>query len=718
MSSSRTLGIARIVVLVGGTCAEMARYVKALAADVVLWIDVHNELEKVKAAPGVIRLVLAPGQTLATLFDGLPDNEHTSRICEYLKSRPGVDLNIGLAQAAFAGLRAAELLVATPEFRAVLQQLYSQILIMHNGTVEKVELELFSSGCGGTGGPAGGPIVAEIARYYREHHRAVVHARFNRAGSLSFEGLGDAIHLNRAANVFADLTYTLLDTRPLNEVRALNFFELPMVVKDKATRDRYMATMVQALNCSEFREVRDVSTPNEAAHNSLGSIALLDAAWWHPLGAECVRMNVAACFAANIREVLATTPDNKVLDRIEVETMASTPVAEATIPQIIDRVHQSKRSAPAGLLDAVENVTCCVSSITVHAHCRTTGRAAFNDWWRERCKSSCRTMPEFRDRLAFLRGLAKAVESEMTFRSEKIAGLQNQRSQTKSALNHVKDEYYPQTVAGMVANWLFADSRRRDRDRRFGTLATSMRETKLAVDTLEAENNALGACRRDLQGKIAATERRLRSVVRILGSEDSLDRTARKEDLIEVANLDSVLYDLLQIADAPEVHDQLLADTLLGCAKRVTLAGLKSITGAHEPRVDLIAGQLNKRPPTIGPFWGGKRPMTVHSTVFVLPPVASELRARLTAAFAPLVHHSNRFQLVFADTAEAGFNVVRLQVRHPKTYGEIVTPQIADEFDEIAVHPERYFPRDFDVDRIKQFVNGHCHETSVPVAPR
>ena len=198
MRRPRTSGVARIVVLIGGTCAEMARWLKSLAADVVLWIDVQSELEKVKAAPGVIRLVLAPGQTLDSLFEGVPESKYLEKIREFLKSRPGVDLLMGLGQARFAGLRAAEMLVATPEFRAVLQNIFSTVMIIHNGTIEKVEIEQFSSGCGGTGGPSGGPIVAELAKYYREHHRAVVHVRFNRAGSLSFEGLGDAVHDNNA----------------------------------------------------------------------------------------------------------------------------------------------------------------------------------------------------------------------------------------------------------------------------------------------------------------------------------------------------------------------------------------------------------------------------------------------------------------------------------------------------------------------------------------
>ena len=72
--------------------------------------------------------------------------------------------------------------------------------------------------------------------------------------------------------------------------------------------------------------------------------------------------------------------------------------------------------------------------------------------------------------------------------------------------------------------------------------------------------------------------------------------------------------------------------------------------------------------------------MSIDSTVFVLPPVTSELRDALLAAYAPLVHHSDKFHLVFADTAEAGFNIVRLQLRVPKSVSDIVTPILKSRF--------------------------------------
>lgn len=718
MAGSRTPGIARIVVLVGGTCAEMARYLKSLAADVVLWVDVLAELEKVNAAPGVIRVVLAAGKTLASLFEGLPDGEYAEQVRRLFESLPGVDMNTGHAQLPAAGIRSADLLVATPEFRAILRDVYSRVLISHNGTIEEVELDLFASLCGGTGGPAGGPIVKEIAKYYREHHRAVVHVRLNRAGSLSFEGCGDGINPNGAAAVFTDLASTLLEPRPLEEVRSLVFYELPMCARAKAIRDGYMATAVQALNCPEFRALRDLGAPNSAAHSPLGSISLIDMAWWKALGSERVRLNVAARFREQLMDVLNTDPARNVLEQIEVAALPGSAVSDQTIPQLLDQIHQNKRTEPAGLLDAVENITCPLSAISVYAHSRACGRGEFEDSWRERCQVPCRSMDDFRDRLAFLRALVAAIDAEMRNRTDNIASLQNRRRQTKAALTGVKDEYYPQTIIGKLLNWAFADSRRRDRDRRFGSLARTAREAKLAVDRLEAENRALGLCREELQKAIHGTEKRIRSVLRVLGSETTLRSVAAKPDLVEIADLDSVLEELLQIAEATVVNDQRLADTLLSAAKQATLEGLAAIAGAHEARVDLVTQQLIKQAPAVGPYWGGRRPMSIDSTVFVLPPVASEVREALLAAYEPLVHHSDKFHLVFAETAEAGFNIVRLQIRVPKSISDIVTPIIADELEPVATNSVRYFREGTDLERMKSLLNGHQNKSAIPAAPR
>lgn len=723
-NSSRVSGVARIAVIVGGTCAEMVRFVRSLGADVVLWVDVLTELEKLTASPEVIRIVLAPGKTLASLFQNLPEGEYSQRVRKLLKSLPGVDLNTGLAQLPLAGIHAAEQLVRTREFQAVLGKVYSKVKVLHNGTIEKVDLSLFSSLCGGSGGPAGGPLVEEIAKYYRHHDQAVVNIAYYRAGALSYEGCGDAISVNAAAGVFRDIDFALLAPRTLAEVRSLNFFELPMVGGDKASRDRYMATVVQAFNCSSFRALRDLNAPNTSANSRFGNITLFDLGWWHDLRSERIGQNVAARFHEQVLGVLETLPAVGVVDHLEVELVAQTPVADVSITQLIEQLRQHTRAEPTGLCDAAENVTCRFDSAIVRVITPALGRGRFADFWRDRCVAPCRSLREFRDRLAFLRGLRLALDGQIPSRREKIGLLRSQQRDGKAVLVAVKDEYYPRAPHARAANWLFPESRRKDRDRRFGLHAKSLRETKLAVDRLEAEVAALGVCRDELDREIAVLEQRLRTVLNLLNRRGPRRDSAPQPDCVEITDIDNVLQELLQIADADEVDEGRLTDVLLGAATRVTMHGLAVITGVDEavwatdPRVELIAHRLVDGPVTRGPLWGGKRPLSYDHTVLVLPPVADGLREQVEDAFGRLVHSSDACQLLFADTAAAGFNAVQLKMRIPKSEGDIVTPPIAHEWDEIAINPERFLPEGFELDRHKPFMNGQARRETASALPR
>ncbi|MFM7070475.1 MAG: hypothetical protein ACKO38_01600 [Planctomycetota bacterium] len=722
--SSRVSGVARIAVIVGGTCAEMVRFVKSLGADAVLWVDVLTELEKINASPEVIRIVLAPGKTLASLFENLPDGEYAQRVRKLLESLPGVDLTSGLAQLAVAGIHAAEQLIRTPEFQAVLRQLYSKVRMLHNGTIERVDISLYSSLCGGCGGPAGGPLVEEIANYYRDHDHAVVNIAYFRAGALSYEGCGEAISVNAAAGVIRDIDFALFAPRSLAEVRSLNYFDFPMVGGDKGLRDRFMATAIQAFNCSEFRVLRDLKAPNVAANSRFGNITLFDLGWWHDLRAERIGRNVASRFRKQVLDVFGTGPALGVIDHIEVELVGQRPFADVSITQLIEQLRQHTRAQPAGLCDAAENVTCRFDSTIVRVVTPNLASGHFKDVWRERCAAPCRSMQEFRERLAFLRGLRLALDHEVQMRRDTLDRLRTQQREAKAVLVAVIDEYYPRAPQARVANWLFTDSRRRDRDRRFAFHVKALREAKLAVDRLEAETGALGVCRDDIEREIALLEQRLRTVLSLLDRRLPRQDAASQPDCVEISDIDKALRELLQIADSAETDEGRLTDVLLGAATRVTMHGLAIITGVNEavwgqdPRVELIAHRLKDGPVTPGPFWGGKRPLSYDHTVVVLPPVADDLREQLENAFGRLMSSADSTQLLFADTAAAGFNVVQLKMRTPKSETDIMTPPIDHEWDKIAINPERYLPEGFDLDRHKPGRNGQSRREPASVLPR
>ena len=147
-----------------------------------------------------------------------------------------------------------------------------------------------------------------------------------------------------------------------------------MVVRDKLTRDRYMAPLLQAFNCTEYRSLRDVTAPNIAAHNPLGSIELVDLGWWEPLGSNRVQLNVAARLRGTPRDPRHQTGAKRTrADRCRRPSRSRRWRTRASASS--SSASTSRVDAPAGLIDAVEGTSSQFSSITVYAHYRDPGRA-------------------------------------------------------------------------------------------------------------------------------------------------------------------------------------------------------------------------------------------------------------------------------------------------------------------------------------------------------
>ncbi|HTE91828.1 MAG TPA: hypothetical protein VK639_22990, partial [Terriglobales bacterium] len=88
-------GVARILIIVGGTFQNLVRHLKAAAADLVLYVDVSSELSSARPRKDVRLLALAPGETLGTLLRG---GGGTKALKDLYASRPGINLENGLGQ--------------------------------------------------------------------------------------------------------------------------------------------------------------------------------------------------------------------------------------------------------------------------------------------------------------------------------------------------------------------------------------------------------------------------------------------------------------------------------------------------------------------------------------------------------------------------------------------------------------------------------------------
>ena len=707
------MGFARIAIVVGGTFSEMLGFSKALAADAILWVDVLSELVKLqdKVPNGVFRLPLGAGHTLASLFEQAPNTPHFRKLRDYLQKHAGVDINGGLAQRIFAGLRAAQLLVDSPDFAAMLEKMYSQVLTAHNGTIERVNISLYASTCGGTGGPAGSPILDRIAEYYREHHRAVVSVEKFRCGSLSYESLGESVHLNRAAIVLQDLASTLLEKRPLNETRSLNFFELPMVAGDKYARDQYMIGLLQAVCSDGYQNVTGTTAPNLAAHHPLGSIKLFNVGWWRQLPPAHICCEVAHSYLAAIKTALAFQPTSSNA-KFHVELSTLPPVCEESVPQLLGRVQHAK-ACPVGWQEMLENISCGPSA-TVSVETKPSV-VHFASWY----KSHFATAPDasleaFRRRLAELRDVRQLIKQGMAGFTSRKTELTQQRSDLRNQFAALLREFYPQDWSGKILNWIFS-SRQKERARRFHNLAQQLRTLVLQIEQQDAQIAALSACESQIQAAMVAIETQLQAVGQLLQNACS-ELQAPECPYVTPQPCEAVFPDLLRLSccltDA--TVEPAVQRLLENSAKALTLAGLSCITGAAQPRIELVARQLVAEPLITGPYWGGQRPVNIDTTCVVVPPVGSELKSALLSQVSAL-GKSKQFHLLFLQEA-ASWNAVRIQIRSPKSTSELVTPMIEDEIQDLLHNPELFFPPDFETDDLKPLVNGHADHQWEPVS--
>jgi hypothetical protein len=202
----------------------------------------------------------------------------------------------------------------------------------------------------------------------------------------------------------------------------------------------------------------------------------------------------------------------------------------------------------------------------------------------------------------------------------------------------------------------------------FQNTLVECRELFQARARLEAEIELLRSVRNQVQAEVENERRRVESVSNLL-LRFSPAHGNRGAAWVEISPLETVLADLLRLAlDYDE--DEVLR-VLGSCAERVTLAGLAAIAGAAEPTAAAIAHKLvREEPPVVAPPWGADLRLVRGRAITVLPPVASHVEEAVREQ-AVFLHKDA--EVVCADTAEAGANIVRLEFHEPRSANDILT---------------------------------------------
>jgi hypothetical protein len=680
-------GFARVVLIVGGTFQMLSRYVAAAGADALLYFDVPSELELIRPLEGVIKFPLAGGETVGTLAaNGCPP-----RVKEFFRSRPGVDLTNGLAQLRAVGALAAHKLLADPTFeRKLLAEVFDLLFAKHNGLLEQVEICVLTSSAGGTGGPVGPAVAHKLARLFRERSEAVVHIKYLRAGSLSFVGLGERIHSNAAATLAEDVQDVISPDRDVREVRSLQLLEVPMVGPRKRQRDAYVVQLTQALLARGVQEELNRCAPNQAFDSTLGTVSIVQPSWWNALPDRRVATEVVARFIPAVELVRKAGPRPGLVEGIKVVFDDARVRVPASLEEVVSLLRHAHGVQPPGFWTTCTELSFHCTCATVYAAVCGTSALDLSEKLRALGAAPCRTAAEMSTKLSTLRSIDVALERELEERSHTSALLHRKRDRAHAELRKVLKRSFPSGVfehllAGLAnPNTLLV---------RFKNAVTRAREEGAKLARVEAEIQALRGVRGQLAAELEAMARRLNRVLEVLAALRP-GQEAAGPPLVEVAGLDSVLEELLRLADQEGADSEDLLRLLGSCAARVTRAGLAEITGAAEPRAWSIADRLARcTPPTPGPVWGGKKQLGKGSAIVVLPPLTRETEEELRTVLHTL---APEMVLACADTAQGGVNVIRLEILKPRNAEEIFTPFIQQHLGRALAEQDIFFTNGFD----------------------
>jgi hypothetical protein len=675
---TREEGVGTVVVLVGGTFQSVTEYAETAAADIVIYADVQSEVAGV--APdtngNVLTLRLATGETLGTLTkENCPEG-----LTRFLQDRSGVNLAVGLGQLRAVGDLVAKQLLTNPAFHDFVEkEVFERLLQIHGGCLEHVEILVTTSIAGGTGSVNGPALAKTIAEVILQFSNATVHVQALRVGSLSFSGLGDRVHLNGAATLSEDLDYVLDRDRHPREIRSMMLVEIPMVGAQKVERDRFAMQLMQAVRAADVQRMFGRSAPNEALNSAFGTIHILRPSFFSALCDRRIASEIARTFETQLEELLRVSPRLGVADEITV-TLSEESLSIAAPKELAEQIRRAKGVTPLNIMSE------CLQSpgrysvdrvlVSISGQMRSSLRNLIN--------MPGATLAELAERLSVLRALAFKLQQQMQERSPELVKAKKQFEMAEAQLRAVLASFFPES---WLDHFLALFSNRQTNVVQFQNLVRGVRQKAQAVAKLQAELDGLQGGLNLVNTELGAEQVRILRAVEMLRV---VAGPASPTCLVRAGSLDSVLPSLLDFAsvdleDLPESIFRLLAS----CVTEVTMAGLASIVGALEIRPHQIAIRLAQaQAPTRAPAWGGKRHLGGKQRVLVLPPMSPDDSDSLRQLVAGL---DGGIVLAFGQSAQAGANVVLLEVQCPRHAGDIFTPFHLQNLKRACEEPDLYF---------------------------
>jgi len=685
---------ARLVIPCGSLLLQTGAVPAAIHADGALIADVSQEISAVRLGSPAVAVVLARGQTTATLLArALTIRPDLREFKEAVNDLGTVDLDDGLGMLAPLGHVAALVALADDHVRPRIDKdLVIPLVRLRNGTLRRVGIWSLNSLAGGVGSMAGALFGAAASASVRELSNAIVDVLSFQVGALTFLGLGDRVLQNAAAGLVEHLALLRARDRDPRESRQLVLTELPTVdsrgneiALDRALRSGLAIALVAAFACRGAQQRIVAGRTNRALGIYFGGVTLLRGDWFGSLAPE----KVVAAAAAGYLGQLDESPDAAPLAPAQlgfIETLLS-PELKAPDALAAAAARARGRKPESFDRDAFAGVK---YSVVLRLDGVAPERAAADA---VESALSGGHGPAMRQLDSMYRAIRGALDIEVI--SEARESLRTEAR--KRRLSEAVASLFPEADALSQARRFFLGYR--SVARAFLPALSSWREAQRRHAIAAARRAALETAATVTASAIA----RIKSLVGRLRAALEAIADLRHAPGLACAAIAEVSAGFLRCVAAGDIS--LLRSQLARSTKGMTAEGLARMIGADSSHPSEIVARLASEPLYTGPYWGGGDPSgPPFFRAIVLPPLDHAYMSALREA---AVQGGLGCELLAGDTLEGGAAVVRLEAYQVSSISELFPPTYRSGLRDIAGPLRSLYPLGADAQRLmKELLSG------------
>lgn len=624
--------------------------------------DAREELDKIRFREDDNHaLIKVPVSDHAIVQEMVKENG-TGRQREIISSIPNLSAQHGLAQLRFLGKVGLEQALDEIDFDGLFRDcILSELRRMNDGRLSNIEHFCFS-GTGGGMGSAGGPaLTRRIHALLTEPTDPQIESELHIIGGVTFSSQSFHHTDENAGCAVVELIHFLKHPVSSRGSCVINAREIKAVGLDLQYRDRLILEAKQAEMAPELRERELRVRSNHQVSGPVGGVMLRSTEHFNPILGAKIAADAATEYQPLIAGALAEPANVDSVDELRFRENHES-VNRMSIGALLERLLDLETEAILDKLAApaqrylFELVVCLVNRQTISLG---DAKVAFSE--------PVKSIEAARTRMSLLRTCYVACELKLGDLMVELNDLTEDepwlRDACVKAIRSVRGGWFRR-----IRTWWESDEERIDK------AATAFSELRENTDQQHAISARITVLQVAIDGIAAEEEQlchKLRTVVRELDQCLPKGGEAHKQRLIVPRPINDLMEPLLRFSESPEPNRDELVRILVNGVQTVSVEGLAAIVGC-ESSLEAIVGAVTSGQGIRDqcPPWGGSdRLRHASDRAIVFPPVASDLRSKLEAAFL-----EGSEQIAFASTAVGSVNIVRVTTTYPQQIHEFLTP--------------------------------------------